>query len=73
MTRQSYIDELNKFDWHFEFGSYEAWKRGQAKLSELRAMQSEVDPTGEIWMSIRPDAFGVPRPILKNIAPQPRA
>lgn len=65
-----YHAALKAFDWNYDFAdSHERWAKGNNALARLRAMQREVDPTGEIWMS-HPGAqgHGAPAPRVQEAA-----
>lgn len=66
----AYRAALAKFDWQYDFcDDQQRWADGNNALARLRAMQREVDPTGEIWMSY-PGAHGhgAPAPRIQEAA-----
>ena len=64
-----YQQALRTFDWAFEFSDDHAtWCKGDRRLRELRAMQAELDPTGEIWRGIQPPGFGIPGPVVREVS-----
>lgn len=49
VRRATYVSDLLRFDWHFERGSHDAWKRGAAELERLRAEREQIDPDHALW------------------------
>lgn len=59
-----YIVLLESFDWFFEMSAdHKEYRKGRDTLHVLNKMQKQVDPTGKIWMGIRPNSRFAPYPI----------
>lgn len=66
-AKRHYIDCLKTFDWFYEASDeHRVYLNGKTDLAVLHAMQEKIDPTGEIWMTIRPDDFMCPLPKVKQ-------
>ena len=61
IKRAAYVSALVKMDWSYEFSD-----DGRDALAALRAMQAEVDPTGELWLRHAPKGHGIPQPFVRE-------
>jgi len=63
---ENYIKHLKSHDWYYDYSDdHSVWKRGVAARDRLRAMQKDLDPTGEIWNEHAPADYKMspPKPI----------
>ncbi len=59
----NYIRALLKFNWELEFQTLEESTNALRTLAFLYMAQPGLDPTGEIWNSIKPADHG-PSPVI---------
>jgi hypothetical protein len=53
-----YIRKLKSHDWFYHYTEdHRVWKAGQAVWDQLRVMQKQLDPSGEIWNEHCPPEF----------------
>jgi hypothetical protein len=57
-----YRMKLEDADWHFQLAEGQYFRDGLREFAWLYAEQAEVDPSGAIWNSIKPQGFCVPQP-----------
>ena len=67
IKRAAYVSALVKMDWSYEFSDDgRVWAAGRDALAALRAMQAEIDPTGELWLRHAPKGHGIPGPFVRE-------
>jgi len=61
---ENYIKLLKSHDWYYDYSDdHSVWKRGVAARDRLRALQKDLDPTGEIWDEHAPEGYKMSKPI----------
>jgi hypothetical protein len=69
---EKYVQLLKSHDWYYDYSDdHRVWRAGSAAYSQLRGMQKNLDPQGEIWNKYAPDDYKIKPPAPADINPLP--